>query len=279
MFDWLFDFLSGKTIVQAGYYIWNAMSDAAMALLGSTPSQLAGGSLWNVSITLMDFMKVIGASLFNLMFFMNFCKNSANLRDNQTMETIVTMFIKALTGNLLIVNIENIINGICVIMQNLFQIVAPEGAASVQLQVTSVDDWDSDSLLVGLIVALVFFVIALGAGLLLLLHVYGIFLKVFFYIIVSPLAMATVPGPEGAARSAENWLKTFLCALGEFAGTALVLRLCAAMINSNGFLIPVPNGISALESLWNMIQSMITLLLLISSVKAVDSMIRRAFGF
>lgn len=279
MFDWLFDFLSGKTIVQAGYYIWNAMSDAAMALLGSTPSQLAGGSLWNVSITLMDFMKVIGASLFNLMFFMNFCKNSANLRDNQTMETIVTMFIKALVGNLLIVNIENIINGICVIMQNLFQIVAPEGAASVQLQVTSVDDWDSDSLLVGLIVALVFFVIALGAGLLLLLHVYGIFLKVFFYIIVSPLAMATVPGPEGAARSAENWLKTFLCALGEFAGTALVLRLCAAMINSNGFLIPVPNGISALESLWNMIQSMITLLLLISSVKAVDSMIRRAFGF
>lgn len=279
MFDWLFDFLSGKTIVQAGYYIWNAMSDAAMALLGSTPSQLAGGSLWNVSITLMDFMKVIGASLFNLMFFMNFCKNSANLRDNQTMETIVTMFIKALVGNLLIVNIENIINSICVIMQNLFQIVAPEGAASVQLQVTSVDDWDSDSLLVGLIVALVFFVIALGAGLLLLLHVYGIFLKVFFYIIVSPLAMATVPGPEGAARSAENWLKTFLCALGEFAGTALVLRLCAAMINSNGFLIPVPNGISALESLWNMIQSMITLLLLISSVKAVDSMIRRAFGF
>lgn len=279
MFDWLFDFLSGKTIVQAGYYIWNAMSDAAMALLGSTPSQLAGGSLWNVSITLMNFMKVIGASLFNLMFFMNFCKNSANLRDNQTMETIVTMFIKALVGNLLIVNIENIINGICVIMQNLFQIVAPEGAASVQLQVTSVDDWDSDSLLVGLIVALVFFVIALGAGLLLLLHVYGIFLKVFFYIIVSPLAMATVPGPEGAARSAENWLKTFLCALGEFAGTALVLRLCAAMINSNGFLIPVPNGISALESLWNMIQSMITLLLLISSVKAVDSMIRRAFGF
>lgn len=279
MFDWLFDFLSGKTIVQAGYYIWNAMSDAAMALLGSTPSQLAGGSLWNVSITLMDFMKVIGASLFNLMFFMNFCKNSANLRDNQTMETIVTMFIKALTGNLLIVNIENIINGICVIMQNLFQIVAPEGAASVQLQVTSVADWDSDSLLVGLIVALVFFVIALGAGLLLLLHVYGIFLKVFFYIIVSPLAMATVPGPEGAARSAENWLKTFLCALGEFAGTALVLRLCAAMINSNGFLIPVPSGLSTLESLWNMIQSMITLLLLISSVKAVDSMIRRAFGF
>ncbi|MEQ2434484.1 hypothetical protein, partial [Blautia caccae] len=190
-----------------------------------------------------------------------------------------TMLIKFILGNFLIVNIKNIINGVAEIMQGVFQIVAPEGAASVALQETSVDDWDSDTLVIGFFVCAAFMIVAIAAGLLLVLHVYGIFIKVFFYIVTGPLALATVAGPEGASRSAENWFKTILCAFGEFAGTTLVLRLCAAIINSNGFLIPVPDWLGAVETLWNMAQSMLTILLAVGSVKAVDSMIRRAFGF
>nr|WP_288976467.1 hypothetical protein [uncultured Blautia sp.] len=279
MFDGLLDLLSGKAFVKMGYTCWNTFSDAAMALLGSAPSQIADGSLWNVSMTLMDLMMVIGASLFNLLFFANFCKQSADLRNNQTIETVMTMLIKFILGNFLIVNIKNIINGVTEIMQGVFQIVAPEGAASVALQETSVDDWDSDTLVIGFFVCAAFMIVAIAAGLLLVLHVYGIFIKVFFYIVTGPLVLATVAGPEGASRSAENWFKTILCAFGEFAGTALVLRLCAAIINSNGFLIPVPDWLGAVETLWNMAQSMLTILLAVGSVKAVDSMIRRAFGF
>ena len=90
-------------------------------------------------------------------------------------------------------------------------------------------------------------------------HVYGLFIKVFFYIVVGPLAIATVPGPEGAAKSAESWFKTFLCALGEFAGTALVLRFCSAMINGSGFIIPVPDNLLVYESLWNIGQCMLVM--------------------
>ena len=74
----------------------------------------------------MDLMMVIGASLFNLLFFANFCKQSADLRNNQTIETVITMLIKFILGNFLIVNIKNIINGVAEIMQGVFQIVAPE---------------------------------------------------------------------------------------------------------------------------------------------------------
>ncbi len=279
MFDWLLDILSGKDLVKAGYLCWNALSDMAMSVLGSTPSDMAGGSLWNLSMTLMGIMKVVGASLFNLLFFMNFCKHTSNLRDNQTMETVITMFIKLLIGNLVVVNIDKIVNGLSAISQDFFQIVVPEGAASVQLQVTAVDDWDNDSILLGALLGAVFLIICIGAGLLLVLHVYGIFLKVFFYIVTGPLALSTIPGPEGAARSAENWLKTMVCTLGEFAGTALMLRFSAAMINTNRFLIPVPPDLLWIESAWNIIQSMMVVLLVIGSVKAVDSMLRRAFGF
>lgn len=278
-FDTIVEFLNGKTFVKLGYGLWNNLSDLAMSVLGQTPAELAGGSLWTISMDLMVLMKIIGASLFNVFFFVNFCQKSSNLRDNQTMESVILMFIKLILGNMILVNIDGIINGLSEVMQGLFSIVAPEGTVSVRLLPAAVDEWDNDSLLLGLAVSFLFLFVCIGGGLLLVLHVYGIFIKVFFYIVIGPLAISTVPGPDGAARSAESWFKTFLCALGEFAGAALVLRLCAAMVNANAFLIPLPDELAWVESAWNMVQSMLVILLAVGSVKMVDSMIRRACGF
>ena len=69
MLDWLFDLLSGKTLVKFGFDCWNSLSGVAMTLLGSTPAQVADGTLWNVSMNLVTVMKIVGASLFNLLFF------------------------------------------------------------------------------------------------------------------------------------------------------------------------------------------------------------------
>lgn len=74
MLDWLFDLLSGKTLVKFGFDCWNSLSGVAMTLLGSTPAQVADGTLWNVSMNLVTVMKIVGASLFNLLFFVNFAK-------------------------------------------------------------------------------------------------------------------------------------------------------------------------------------------------------------
>ena len=95
----------------------------------------------------------------------------------------MTMLIKFILGNFLIVNIKNIINGVAEIMQGVFQIVAPEGAASVALQETSVDDWDSDTLVIGFFVCAAFMIVAIAAGLLLVLHVVWHFYKGVFFIL------------------------------------------------------------------------------------------------
>lgn len=279
MFDWVLEYFSGTTMVEIGYTVWNVLVRTAINLLGTPITQIAGGSLIGLAGPLMITVKIIGASLFNLLFFLNFCKRSADLRDNQTMETIISLMIKLILGNLLIVNLENIISGLYSIMMSFFVLLRGDNPNLISINIASLDDWDRDSFLIGQIVSIVFFLVCVGGGLLLVLHVYGIFLKVFFYMVVAPLAIATVPGPEGAARSAENWLKTFLCAFGEFAGMALVLRMCAAIFNSNGFLIQAPDIFLAFESVWNMIQGMLIILLTVGTVKGVDNMIRRAFGF
>lgn len=283
MLDWLVSLLSGKSLVKFGYSCWNGLSGCAMGLLGSTPAELADGSLWQISIALVTVMKIVGASLFNMLFYVNFCKHSADLKDHQTLEMVMTLLIRLVLGNFLILQFDNIVNGMSQIMQALFEVVAPGGAVSVALQEDVVDDWfwywEADSMMLSLILSVVFLLVAIGAGLLLVLHVYGIFLKVFFYIIIGPLALAAVSGPEHAASSAEHWFKTFLCAFAEFSGAALMLRLCAVMINSNSFLIAVPDSLLVYESLWNIGQSMLVILLSVSGVKLVDSMIRRSLGF
>lgn len=279
MLEKLAEIFSGKACVKAGYDLWNALTGAAVELIGQAPSELAGGALWKISTALLISMKLIGASLFTLLFLINFCKKTANLREDRPFELQVELFFKLILGNYLLVNVDTILSGLVELMQAMLGVVAPDGMASLILTPVPVDDWDNDSLVIGLIFGVVFMGVCLAGGLMLILHVYSVFFKMYYYMVISPLALATVGGPEGAARSAENWLKTFLCCLLEFVGMILMLRLCAALINANGFFIAAPPGWEATESLWNMIQSMLVILLTVGSVKTVDNLTRRALGF
>lgn len=276
--DLLKDIFGMDLLVKAGYGIWNAFSSLSMLLLGTPVSNVAGGTLWSVASGVMNTMKIVGASLFNLLFYINFCKHSADFRDNQTMESILTMLVKLLLGNLVLVNIDGILNGLSEVSQGLFSVVAPEGAASVDIAISAAQEWSTSGLVFGFLLGMLFLFVCAGGGAVLLLHVYGLFIKVYFYIATAPLALGTIPGPQGAARSAESWFKTMCAAMGEFAGTALVLRLFAAMMNGNGFFIPCPDELSFMAGSWNIIQGMLTILMAVGGVKMVDSMIRRAFG-
>lgn len=279
MLEKMAGFLNMKLIVKWGVDIWNALSAAATGLFTFTPSRLADGTLWDITTSLLISMKLIGASLFSLMFMINFCKNSSNLRENKTMEIEVELIIKLILGDFVIVNIDTILNGMLEIMQSLSGIVSPEEKLSLKLTVPPLADVDEDSLLFGLILGIIFILISLFGGLLLILFVYSVFLKIFYYIVVSPLALAGIAGPERISGTAENWLKTFCCCILEFVGMILMLRLCGTIVNSKSFFIDAPAGWRDMDLFWNMIQSILFILLTVGSVKTVDSLTRRAFGF
>lgn len=283
MFDmitnWIAELLNGKIWVWMGISVWNALTESAMNMFHVPIRSFGGGSAWAFVETLLVSMKIVGASLFTCLVYVNFCKKSANLKESMTMEIVFELLIKVLLGQYVILYLDSILNGLIEMMQALISVVAPGGTDAIRLNMLQVYEWDNDSILLGAALGFIFWLVCIAAGIALNLFVYGVFFKIFYYSIVAPLALGTIPGPEGAARTAEGWLKAMICALFEFVGMIIVLKLCAAVINTNGFLMECPASLLAFETAWNIIQYAIMILMSVGVVKGVDTMTRRAFGF
>ena len=80
-------------------------------------------------------------------------------------------------------------------------------------------------LIFGNLFGLVFLFICLGGAVITLWTVYRVFLKLFFYMAVAPLALSTYAGPHEIGHTGSSWVRTFLCALFEMTGIMLMMRL------------------------------------------------------
>ena len=282
--EFITDLLNGSLLFQGGIAIWNGLIGYAWDILQTNPQALADGMLWDTVDGVFQLLQIVGASLMTVLFLINFVKETADIRHNTTLESAFVMIMKLIIGNVVLLNLKEIILLIVSMEQNLLEIVAPSGNASLQLTIPGLDDWEISvqGTILGMMMGLLFVIVAIAGVIVILWTAYGVFFKIFFYIATAPLAMSTILGTQGMSHSAYAWIKTFLCALGEIAGIVLVLRLGAALINAQGFFPSMPSG-GVWDILgpqvWGGLQCTLSIIVITGAVKSVDSMIRRAFGF
>ena len=179
-------------------------------------------------------------------------------------------------------NLTNILVFLIEIEQAFFGIIVPEDAASLVIRVG--DDWEmsGSGLIFGNLFGLVFLFICLGGAVITLWTVYRVFLKLFFYMAVAPLALSTYAGPHEIGHTGSSWVRTFLCALFEMTGIMLMMRLGTILINAGG-LFPTASedilgGMLGSQG-WEGLQAILGILIITGSVSGTDAMVRRAFGF
>ena len=134
----------------------------------------------------------------------------------------------------------------------------------------------------GNLFGLVFLFICLGGAVITLWTVYRVFLKLFFYMAVAPLALSTYAGPHEIGDTGSSWVRTFLCALFEMTGIMLMMRLGTILINAGGLFHTASEDIlgGMLGSQgWEGLQAILGILIITGSVSGTDAMVRRAFGF
>ena len=183
---------------------------------------------------------------------------------------------------MLFLNLTNITRFLIEIEQAFFGIIVPEDAASLVIRVG--DDWEmsGSGLIFGNLFGLVFLFICLGGAVITLWTVYRVFLKLFFYMAVAPLALSTYAGPHEIGHTGSSWVRTFLCALFEMTGIMLMMRLGTILINAGG-LFPTASedilgGMLGSQG-WEGLQAILGILIITGSVSGTDAMVRRAFGF
>lgn len=282
--EFITSLLDGSLLFKWGIGIWNGLIGYAWDILQTNPQNLAGGSLWNTADGVFQLLQIVGASLMTVLFLINFCKETADIRHNTTLESAFVMIMKLILGNVVLLNLKEIIVLLIGMEQDLLGIVAPSGSASLQLTIPGLEDWEisAQGVFGGNAMGFLFLILSIGGTIVILWTAYNVFFKIFFYIATAPLAMSTILGTHGMSHSAYAWIKTFLCAMGELAGMVLMLRLGAALINSEGFFPALPD-----DAVWDLIgpqawgglQCALSIMIVAGGVKSVDAMIKRAFGF
>ena len=265
-----------------GCNVWNSLIAYAFDMLQTNPKSLADGELWDEAYRIFLALQILGATLVSVFFMINFFKETTDIKHGMTMEASIQFFIKLALVDAVFLNLTNILVFLIEIEQAFFGIIVPEDAASLVIRVG--DDWEmsGSGLIFGNLFGLVFLFICLGGAVITLWTVYRVFLKLFFYMAVAPLALSTYAGPHEIGHTGSSWVRTFLCALFEMTGIMLMMRLGTILINAGG-LFPTASedilgGMLGSQG-WEGLQAILGILIITGSVSGTDAMVRRAFGF
>lgn len=266
--------LSGKYFYEWGMSIFRGFMNAANSIINT---DLTSHPIYSMAETMRNTLMLTATVLANLFLYISIIKENVDLRHNFTLEIFVLYMIKFIFINFVLLNLTDIISWFCDLSGAFVRTITGD----VDLSKLYNTDWDEtfedidwEELLVTFFMGLIYCICCVICGILILWSLYSVYFKIYFYIVISPLALATITGTQGISQSAVSWIKTFLCAICETGGMMVVLQFGSVLIQGMAF------DFGNIRSTWpTALQAIIGLVIVTGSVKGVDAMIRRAFGF
>lgn len=271
--DWFTDFLCGVSLELANG-IWNLCMSLVKAVMVNTP-QTFSSSAWSfVNGTVYPWALSLGISLLNLFFIISMWQAVKNFHQNITLEMTVEALIKIVAANVIFVNLKNIITLLfkvsSLMTQELFVMQIPE---------LKVEDIDIGSVLFYQLFGIFFVLAAIVCGFMILMTVYGRYIKLYILMIMAPFAVPTLIGGHGLENTFYSWLKTFLLNVFEIVVIALVMvigwKICEGGIS---FLDGNNIVTGAVDGFWDALNALFTMVFLTTSVKGANSLLSKAFG-
>ena len=275
--DWLSgflaDFFSGDCIDIANT-IWKTTMSLIGGLLG-TPPQDFSPDAWNfVERTLYPWSLSIGVSLLNLFFLIAICRAVSDLHHNITLEMIIEAFIKIVVANVVFLNLfllmRLVLSIASAMVGEIFTTQTPE---------LIVENWDAGATLFYAVFGSLFILVAIVCSYLMLLTVYGRYIKIYHLMVLAPFALPAFIGGRETGQTFYAWLKTFL--LNTFVIVAIALTMAISFkITQAGVSIFDGSSLAgqAFDGFWDALNALFTMILMTASVKGVNSLLAKAFA-
>lgn len=270
--DWITNLLMGPAYA-IGNAIWNLIMSMVGGVLLTTPQGFSAET-WNfVSNELYPWALGIGVALLNLFFLVGFFKEASNIKENFTWEILVNQGIKVIVANAFMQS------GLSIIRE-FFQVAS---LLSGQVYLNNIppfstEDIDLGSYLFFFIFSAIYILVAIICGFMILLTVYGRYLKLYVMVVMAPIAMSTMAGGRGLEQSAYAWIKNFLVNVFEIVVIAIVMAVAGKMISSIDFMTNASGLMELVNGFPAILQSLFTMILMTAAVKGADSMLRRSFA-
>ena len=262
--------------------MWNDKVSEIWRLISESPETFKGGGIWDVMVDINGALKAIGYALLVLFFLMGIMRQFNSFQEIKRPEQALKLFVRfalakaAITYGLdLMLAMFKIVQGIITKIMETSGFTGSQNITLPQSMIDTIEScgfWESIPLwAVTLIGSLLVWVLSF----VMILTVYGRFFKMFIYVAVAPIPLATFGGEE-TSHIGKSFLKTFAAVCLE--GSVIVL---ACIIYSMFAASPpsVSTSASAVTQVWTYVGELLfNMLVLVGTIKLSDRVVREMMG-
>ncbi|XCP84297.1 hypothetical protein ABXS75_14670 [Roseburia hominis] len=274
--EWLSSFISDNLLFSPFYaladMIWKVLMAACTGMLSSTPQDFSAETWQYVLHDLYPWALSIGVECLNLFFILGFFKAASNLKEQLTMELFVEAMIKLVVLNVLLVT------GIPMIT-TFFRMAS---ALSGQVILTSpppfyTTDVDIGSRLFFYMFGLIYFFVALVCGILILITLYGRYIKLYLLVVTFPIGMPTLVGGQQIEGTAYAWIRSFLGNVFEIVIIALSMGIAGRIMGGITIFTSENIILEHFDGFAQALNSMLYMILMTTAVKGAGAFMNKTF--
>lgn len=270
--DWLVSFLLGPCYI-LGNAIWSSTFSLVSGIMSTTPMNFSVGTWLYVEYTLYPWGLGIGLALLNIFMLIGFIRDASDLKQNFTFEIMAMCGIRLVGANILMINGMTIIKKMFALSGTLTTEVF-----SSSIPTFGIDNFDAGTMLFFAIFGILYVLVALVCGFIILLSVYGRYLKLFVMPVFFPVAVSTIVGGRGMNQTCYAYIKGFLSTTFEIVVIAIFMTVASKMMNHIDFG-TVDSGVgSIVDGFGSVLQSILTMILMAGSVKGAEGFMRKFLG-
>lgn len=268
--DFISDLFYGPFFALANA-IWNWCMGVSTGLLGTTPEGFSSEAWIYVKDNLYPWATGIGVTLMNLFYIIGFFKAVSNFKENITLELCIENLIRLVGVNIFLQKGFDII-------RTLFQVASYMAGNVMRMEDVNMYTSDSDigAHLFWWLFGFGYFIVAIVCGIIVVLTLYGRYLKLYMLTVFFPFATAAVVAGRGIDATGYAWLRTFLANTFEIVVIALAMSI-SGILTKGISLIEMPS-VSFFDGFGQAFASLLSIILMTGSIKGAPAFFKQSFA-
>lgn len=262
---------------------WNTKLAEAIDLITTSPVDFREGTIYNIMEDIHTVMVGIAIPILIICFFIGIFRVSSNITEMKRPELAVKMFVRVAVAEYLVTNSMTLMIDLMNIGQSLisdifhachvgseqFSLTVPTEINEAFQQMNWVDrlgPW---------VISLLGSIAVTIAAMFVLITIYGRFFKIYIYMVLSPIPLATLAG-KSTSRVGESFIRSYAGVCLEGAVVMLAMIIYTLIMTTSPVL---TNGGSASKLMWEYLtQTLLGMILLVMFVKSSSTLVREMFG-
>lgn len=271
-----------KDLLKSALRFWGICSDYIWGMLRNSLEGWKDGILWDIVVNVNDGIRYIAYGLLVIFFGCSLIRESVSFSDMKRPENILRLFLRYIIAKAVITYGMTLMGTIYKIAGGIVSKIQSVGFKNPYTgRGAGLPEWVQDAIsnlpwyssLVGIIFAVITFVVVVVLSITVMLTVYSRFFKLYIYVALAPIPLSTIAG-EGTQMSGWQFIKSFtaVCLEAAVIGLACIFfdKLVTITSISDWFL----SGSFLTSVLGYMVELIFHLLLMVGIVKGASGIVK-----